>query len=146
MPVKLTRVKPASAAGLKMPAMGTAAHTIPIRIDNPQTSPVAGCGACVRSDGKAPVCRAALGEGCEAPQFSGPADELARLLKALAPVLGAPETGGLVRALHVQDGEVELQLALRADCGGAALADEAFQMLRSLLPDTDIYVRTGPPA
>ncbi len=140
MSVKLIGVKPASADGANMPAMGTAAHTIPIRPANPGTSPVAGCGGCVHGDGKVAVCRATLGEACEAPQFSGPADELTRLLTALAPVLGAPETGGLVRALHVQDGEVELQLALRADCGGAALADSAFQTLRSLLPDTDIYV------
>jgi hypothetical protein len=62
------------------------------------------------------------------------------LKRALAPVLGALDTSGLVRALHVADGEVELQLALRADCGGAALADSAFHALRALLPDTDIYV------
>jgi len=80
------------------------------------------------------------GRGLHPPELTGPADELARLLQALTPVLGALETSGLVRALHVQDGEVELQLAVRADCGGAALADDAFHTLRKLLPDTDIYV------
>ena len=116
--------------------MGTALHTIPIQSANP----VRGCGGCLHSTGSEPVCRAALGEACSAPDLTGPADELARLLQALTPVLGSPNHSGLVRALHVQDGEVELQLAVRADCGGAALADDAFHTLRCLLPDTDIYV------
>ena len=111
-------------------------HTIPIHDTNPKQ----GCGNCLQSAGSGPVCRAALGEACTAPELSGPADELARLLQALTPLLGTPQTSGLVRALRVQDGEVELQLAVRADCGGAALADEAFHTLRHLLPDTDIYV------
>ena len=80
-------------------------------------------------------------EACAAPQLTGPADELARLQRALTPVLGALQSSGLVRALHVMDGEVELHLAVRADCGGAALADSAFQALRGLLSDTDIYVQ-----
>ena len=101
--------------------MGTALHTIPIH----STDPKPGCGGCLHSAGSGPVCRAALGEACTAPELTGPADELARLLQALTPVLGALETSGLVRALHVQDGEEELQLAGRADCGGPALADAA---------------------
>jgi hypothetical protein len=116
--------------------MGSATHTIPIH----SAQPAAGCGGCLSSAGSGPVCRSVLGEACVAPALTGPADALSRLLQALTPVLGAPETSGLVRALHVQDGEVELQLAVRADCGGAALADSAFQALRGLLPDTDIYV------
>ena len=116
--------------------MGSALHTIQIHNADPKP----GCGNCLHSAGSGPVCRAALGEACTAPELTGPADELARLLLALTPVLGALETSGLVRALHVQDGEVELQLAVRADCGGAALADDAFHTLRHLLPDTDIYV------
>ncbi len=116
--------------------MGSAMHTIPIH----SNQPAAGCRGCVSGAGNGPVCRSVLGEACAAPELRGPADALQRLLLALTPVLGAPGTSGLVRALHVQDGEVELQLAVRADCGGAALADSAFQMLRSLLPDTDIYV------
>jgi hypothetical protein len=38
---------------------------------------------------------------------------------------------------------VELRLAVPTDCGGALLADTAFQTLRGLLPDTDIYVLPG---
>ena len=117
--------------------MGPALHTIPIHDAN--SAP--GCGSCLHGAGSGPACRSMPGEACDAPQFTGPADELARLQQALTPLLGALERSGLVRALHVQDGEVELQLAVRADCGGAALANDAFQTLRSLLPDTDIYVR-----
>jgi len=109
-----------------------------ITIHNADPKP--GCGNCLQTASSGPVCRAALGEACTAPELTGPADEVARLLQALVPLLGTPQTSGLVRALHVQAGEVELHLAVRADCGGAALADEAFHTLRSLLPDTDIYV------
>ena len=112
-------------------------HTIPIHDANP----VPGCGGCLHSAASGPVCRSMPAADCGAPQFTGPADELARLQRALTPLLGALETSGLVRALHVQDGEVELQLAVGADCGGAALAENAFHALRGLLPDTDIYVR-----
>lgn len=117
--------------------MGTAMHTIPIQ----DAKPAPGCGGCLHGAGNGPVCRSMPVAACAAPQFTGPADELARLQRALTPLLGAPERSGLVRALHVQDGAVELELAVRADCGGAALADDAFHTLRSLLPDTDIYVR-----
>ena len=49
--------------------------------------------------------------------------------------------GGLQSpTLRVLPGEVELQLALSRRCGGNDLAERAFQTLRSLLPDTDIYV------
>lgn len=117
--------------------MGTAPHTIPIHDANP----VPGCGGCLHGAGGGPVCRSMPDVDHGAPQFTGPADELARLQRALTPLLGALERSGLVRALRVQDGEVELQLAVRAECGGAALADDAFHTLRRLLPDTDIYVQ-----
>ncbi len=122
--------------------MGPAPHTIPIYA----ATPASGCGACAHPADSGPVCQATLGEDCAAPQLSGPADEVQRLLTALRPLLGAAEAGGLVQALRVQPGEVELQLARRASCaggGGGALADSAFQTLRSLLPDTDIYVLTA---
>jgi len=135
------QVKPVSAGWVKMPGMQAAAHTIPIH--NASAAP--GCGGCVQHADSGPLCRVVLGAPCAAPQLTGPADELQRLLTALTPLLGAAQTSGLVRALHVQPGEVELQLSLRADCGGAQLADSAFQTLRGLLPDTDIYVRTDPP-
>lgn len=113
------------------------AATIPIHAAG--ASP--GCGGCAQGADALPLCRSHLGEACAAPQLSGPADEVQRLLTALAPLLAAPQANGLLRALQVLPGEVELQLAGRADCGGAWLAERAFQTLRGLLPDTDIYVR-----
>jgi hypothetical protein len=110
------------------------------------TPEVSGCGHCLHADSDAPVCRTVRGDASEAPQLSGPADEVQRLMAALAPVLGFDgESGpraaaGLVRALKLLPGEVELQLAVGRHCGGVTLADSAFEALRSLLPDTDIYV------
>lgn len=102
-----------------------------------------GCAACHTAD-DGPHCLSLAGQPCLAPQLSGPADELQRLLQALAQRLDfppqAPELGG-VRALRVTPGEVELQLAVPPGCGtGAAITDAAFQTLRALLPDTDIYI------
>jgi len=105
----------------------------------------AGCGGCLHSDQGAPVCRASQALPCAATELVGPQDELRRLLVALGRRLGfapeAPEQAG-VMALRLAPGEVELRLALPARCSGdgAAQADAAFQTLRGLLPDTDIYV------
>jgi hypothetical protein len=126
-----------------MPAMDGAFRTITIH----EASPAAGapaCGACLHDAARGPVCRAVLDEPCLAPQLSGPADQLARLMAALVLQLGcAPDGAGLVRSLRLQPGEVELRLAVSPHCGGAELADTAFQTLRGLLPDTDIYVLPG---
>jgi hypothetical protein len=129
--------------GGNMSNMHPATHTITIQPD----ASAPGCGACLHDEAGAPVCRTVLGAHCEAPQLSGPADELQRLMAALAPVLGfegeqGPRTGaGRVRSLQLRPGEVALQLAMGRHCGGLALADDAFHTLRDLLPDTDIYVR-----
>ena len=65
-------------------------------------------------------------------------------MAALSAQLGcAPDGAGLVRSLRLQPGEVELRLAMPAHCAGAELTDTAFQTLRRLLPDTDIYVLPG---
>lgn len=116
-------------------------RTIPIH----RAAPATGCRARVYGDGDSRA-RVALDGACAAPMLSGPADQLQRLLAALAPVLGFDEVpgrcdgAGLLRSLQLQPGEVELQLAVGRHCGGAALADQAFQTLRGLMPDTDIYV------
>lgn len=125
-----------------MAGMHIDARTISIQ----NAVPDSGCGHCLQGADGEPVCRSVPVDAGEAPRLSGPDDELRRLLAALAPVLGfgsasGPRTGaGLVRALLVQPGEVELQLAVGRQYGGAALADSAFETLRGLLPDTDIYV------
>ena len=135
--IKLRQVNPKSADRATLQAMGTAPKTIAIHSDAPAT----GCGACAHSADDGPVCKVAVGEDCAAPVLRGPADELQRLLAALGRDLGYPADGaGLVRTLRVQPGEVDLQLAVASCHGGAQLCDSAFQTLRGLLPDTDIYV------
>ncbi len=114
--------------------------TIAIRSDAPHL----GCTACVPSP-SGPQCRTMTDLSGEPPQLSGRSDELARLMAALAPRLGFAadaglSTAGLVRSLQVLPGEVTLQLAVGRHCGGQALAEAAFETLRGLLPDTDIYV------
>ena len=73
----------------------------------------------------------------------GPQAEVQRVMQALARRLGfqadAPELAG-VRSLRIADGEVELQLAGPLGCAGSERAETAFDTLRSLLPDTDLYV------
>jgi hypothetical protein len=120
--------------------MEPATKTIPIR----SAAAHPGCGACAPSP-SGPICRMAADQHSGPPQLSGPPGELARLMAALAPQLGFdPGTDplglGLVRSLQVQPGEVTLQLAVGRQCGGMALAETAFETLRGLLPDTDIYV------
>ena len=123
--------------------MGHAARIIAIHTAAAQP----GCGACQHNSGT-PVCRAALGEGCAAPRLQGSPPDLRRLMIALGPALGfaadvADAGAGVVVSLSVQPGEVDLCLAAGLHCGGAALADAAFQTLRGLLPDTDIYVNSA---
>lgn len=49
-----------------------------------------------------------------------------------------------LRALHVGNGEAHLQLAPGLACRGLTIASLAFDLLRSRLPDTDIYVGESP--
>ena len=47
-----------------------------------------------------------------------------------------------VKSLRIEGGEAELTVTFPPSCGaGQRLADAAFQALRGLLPDTDVYVR-----
>lgn len=108
----------------------------------------AGCGGCVHDDA-APRCRAHVdGSPCAHPQLAGRNDQLRRVLDALDEAVRDPDTGlGVVqlqwvRALRIGDDEAELTLAFNADCGpGQTMSEAAFQTLRRLLPDTDVYVR-----
>ena len=126
-----------------MPGMDDAFRTITIHDAHP-TAGAPACGGCLHDAARSPVCRAMVDQPCQAPQLSGPADQLARLMAALSAQLGcAPDGAGLVRSLRLRPGEVELRLAVPAHCAGAELTDTAFQTLRRLLPDTDIYVLPG---
>ncbi|OYT87054.1 MAG: hypothetical protein CFE46_12590 [Burkholderiales bacterium PBB6] len=104
-----------------------------------------GCSACLDS-AAGPVCRSDMATPCITPALQGPAEELQRVMQALDQALAVRTDGGLgasglIHSLRLDDGEVELMLTVAPRCGGARLADSAFQALRRLLPDTDIYVR-----
>jgi hypothetical protein len=103
------------------------------------------CGACAHS-AAGPVCRVDIGEACEAPALVGPADQLARVMTELDTALAAADGvqgskgSRFVQSLRLAGSEAELVLAVQPHCGGRQLADIAFQAMKRLLPDTDIYV------
>lgn len=114
----------------------------PIPIHAADPSPAAGCSACLHT-AQALTCRSALGQDCIAPRLDGPRPEVDRLMQALGDALGFrvdADDPVPVTALRVEPGEVELTLAFAPQCGGGSLAMRAFETLRGLLPDTDIYV------
>lgn len=102
-----------------------------------------GCGGCVPSVGGS-VCVSQYGQPCARPDLQGDPALIARVLTALRAVADAE--GNLVdahrfSALRLGDGEAELVLTFPRGCGGnRLLAEEAFQVLRRELPDTDVYV------
>jgi metal-sulfur cluster biosynthetic enzyme len=105
-----------------------------------------GCGGC-SADTRPQSCHAGLGDPCLAPHLSGRSELLRRAMDSLRHVVD-PERGRnlvdlhLVQSLHIDDGEAELTVTFPRGCGSARrLAEEAFQSLRGVLPDTDIYVR-----
>ena len=90
------------------------------------------------------VCAASIGRPCEHPELRGDPALIGRLLQALRQVPDG--AGNLVDARHVSalrlnDGEAELVLTFPRGCGtNKLLAEDAFQVLRRELPDTDVYV------
>jgi len=126
--------------------MGQAPHTVWLQ---PTVAPPAGgCSGCV-STASGPVCRSALpGEPCVAPELKGDSETLNRVMMALNAEVKDDTTGrGIVdlhwvKALRIGNGEAELTLSFAPACGpGKELSESAFQTLRRLLPDTDVYVR-----
>ena len=113
-----------------------------------QAQPSSGCGGCLASD-SGPKCRTHVtGEACTQPQLAGSTDQLQQVLQALNAHVVDPDAGrGIVdlqwvRALRIEGGEAELTLSFAPACGpGKELSESAFQTLRRLLPDTDVYVR-----
>ncbi len=103
----------------------------------------AGCGGC-QPTAAGSVCVAQYGRPCERPELSGDPLQLARVLQALRQVSDGQTNlvdGRRFSALRLGDGEAELVLSFPRGCGGhKLLAEEAFQVLRRELPDTDVYV------
>jgi metal-sulfur cluster biosynthetic enzyme len=125
-------------------SMGHAMPTLWMQAAQPSSS----CAGCVTSDA-GPRCRAQVtGEDCLNPELAGRSEQLARVLDVLNREVIDPDAGrGIVdlhwvKALRIQDGEAELTLSFAPACGpGKQLSETAFQTLRRLLPDTDVYVR-----
>ena len=118
-------------------------HVIPIHHEAPATHP--GCGQCGSRPDAEDCHNPVRGLPCAEPRLDGPPQLLAQLLGALGGALDAEASGCIrprdyIHALRVDADEAELQLGVRPDAAGIALMDTAFQTLRRLLPDTDIYV------
>jgi hypothetical protein len=117
-----------------MTAMEQRAMTIPIQAVGDDGQP---CGSCLDSPA-GPICPPP--QPCGEPELVGPRAEIERLLAALEAGIDGALLSSVLLSLRVEPGEVELRLAVPQRCGGAKLADSAFQTLRRVLPDTDIYV------
>ena len=107
----------------------------------------AGCADCMPTT-SGPACRGRLGgQTCMNPEFRGAEAPLQRVIESLRAVVD-PEVGDnildlhLVKSLRIEDGEAELTVTFPRGCGNASqITEDAFQAMRRLLPDTDIYVR-----
>lgn len=104
---------------------------------------VTGCGGC---DDPVTCTGPALRAGRE-PCLTGAPEQLSRVLQDLSPrveaTFGQPVPSGVwLSGLHLGEGEAQLVLADGLACRGVLLAEIAFDRLRHLLPDTDIYVVT----
>lgn len=142
--IRLTIVNMASNCGARVNFMEHALPTVWMQASTPDT----GCGGCMASE-SGPRCRTHVtGEACSHPQLAGQQELVARVLQELNRRVVDPDAGrGIVdlqwvRALRIADGEAELTLSFAPVCGPAQeLSESAFDTLRRLLPDTDVYVR-----
>ena len=113
------------------------AQTIPI------ASPESCCGTCLASRH---ACTRQPGVAdAPAPQLSGDPARIGSLLAVLAPqmdaLFGRPVSPGVwLASLSLSPGEARLALAAGLDCHAAAVAELAFDAMRRLLPDTDLYI------
>ncbi|MBK1614131.1 hypothetical protein CKO44_11695 [Rubrivivax gelatinosus] len=112
--------------------------TQPIRL-----LPEPGCGGCQPSHSG---CGGGFGRPCTSPELRGQPELVRCVLDSLRGVVDVD--GGnivdrqLVKALRIDDGEAELTVSFAPSCGiGRDLAEGAFQTLRRVLPNTDVYVR-----
>lgn len=124
----------------------TAAVTASVTASHAQTIPLVStpaCGAC-----------AAPARGCahapdpadaRVPRLSGDAARIEPLLARLAPrmeqVFGYPVDAGVwLASLSVSPGQAHLALAPGLACRAGLVAELAFEAMRELLPDTDLYI------
>lgn len=113
-----------------------------------QEAPADGaCGGCADAQRDRLCPASALGQPCAAPALQGAPEQIRLVMASLAKVIDADAGRSivelqLVKALRIEAGEAELTVTFSPRCGNAKhLAEDAFQTLRRVLPDTDIYVR-----
>ena len=141
----LMHVKRTSARGRNLPFMTEGSRVIEIR-PTVAAGAGAGCGHCGHAS--AAACEASpAGRPCADPELRGDPQALAHVLGALRTVLDEASSLSIVdarrvSALRLVEGEAELELTVSPRCGsGRRVFEDAFQVLRSALPDTDVYVR-----
>lgn len=83
------------------------------------------------------------------PYLDGPPDRVQVIVQALVPLVDAEfghslPAGAWLRGLKVADDEVVMTIAPDLACRGHAVASLAFDVMRRLLPDTDIYIGAAP--
>jgi hypothetical protein len=90
-------------------------------------------------------CRAPLSWRVVEPLLEGPPERVHTIVQTLVPLVDAEfghtlPAGAWLRGLKVADDEAVLTIAPDLACHGHAVASLAFDVMRRLLPDTDIYV------
>lgn len=86
------------------------------------------------------------------PRLQGCPERLDRLIQAVSAAVYAPQgpidpdqpVGAWLRSLRLDADEAELHLAAELGCRGEMASQLAFDVLRKLLRDTDIYVSIEP--
>jgi hypothetical protein len=83
------------------------------------------------------------------PHLEGPPERVHGIVQALVPLVDAEfghtlPPGAWLRGLKVADDEAVMTIAPDLACHGHAVASLAFDVMRRLLPDTDIYVGAAP--
>lgn len=83
------------------------------------------------------------------PHLEGPSERVHTIVQTLAPLVDAEfghtlPAGAWLRGLKVADDEAVMTIAPDLACHGHAVASLAFDVMRRLLPDTDIYVGAAP--
>jgi hypothetical protein len=71
--------------------------------------------------------------------LSGPPERVGPVLGALQAAVG-PDARAWLRELRLSDGEAWVAFAPGLGVGGLLSAERAFEALRRVLPDTDIYI------